>query len=306
MNLELKGIIPPMVTPLTENGDLDDKGLRKLVEHLISGGVHGIFLLGTNGESPSLTYELRKELISKACEYIAGRVPVLVGITDTSFQGSLAIAHHSKKAGADAVVIAPPYYFPISQNEMVDYLESLVPKLPLPFMMYNMPSCTKLHLSIETLRRAKELGALGVKDSSGNIDYLYSLIEAFKNSPEFAIIVGTESYLPETIQKGGHGAVAGGANFFPRLFVELYNASVDNNLVKVAELHQKVKGLYNTIYSVGKYESRYTKGTKCALAVMGICEDYMALPLRKFADIEREIIRGYIKDFDKNLHDVTM
>ncbi len=301
MSLELKGIIPPMITPLTENGKLDDKGLRKLIEHLISGGVHGIFLLGTNGEAPSLTYDLRKELISKACEYIAGRVPVLVGITDTSFEGSIAIANHSKAAGADAAVIAPPYYFPISQNEMVEYLENLVPKLPLPFMMYNMPSCTKLHLSIETLKIAKELGALGVKDSSGNIDYLYSLIAAFKNSPEFAIIVGTESFLPETIQHGGHGAVAGGANFFPALFVELYNALVENNLVKVEELHQKVMSLYDTIYSVGKYESRYTKGTKCALAVMDICEDYMALPLRRFESKEREKIKRYIEKFNVSM-----
>lgn len=288
-----------MITPLTENGELDDKGLKKLIEHLIAGGVHGIFLLGTNGESPSLTYELRKELISKACEYIAGRVPVLVGITDTSFEGSIAIANHAKAAGADVVVIAPPYYFPISQDEMVEYLESLVPELPLPFMMYNMPSCTKLHLSIETIKRAKELGALGIKDSSGDIDYLYSLIAAFKGSPEFAIIVGTEAYLPETIQHGGHGAVAGGANFFPALFVDLYNATVAEDLIKIEELHTKVKLLYNTIYSVGKYESRYTKGTKCALAVMGICEDYMALPLRRFETKEREEIKKYIEKFDQ-------
>ena len=301
MSLELKGIIPPMITPLTEDGNLNDKGLRRLIEHLISGGVHGIFLLGTNGEGPSLSYSLRKELISKSCEYIAGRVPVLVGITDTSFEGSLEIAQHSKEVGADALVIAPPYYFPISQTEMIDYLESLVPKLPLPFMMYNMPSCTKMHLSIETLQRAKELGALGVKDSSGSLEYLYSLLSAFKNSPEFAIIVGTESYLPETIKRGGHGAVAGGANFFPALFVELYNASIEEDLVKIEELHQKVKDFYDTIYSVGKYESRYTKGTKCALAVMEICEDHMALPLRRFESKEREEIKKYIETFNVSM-----
>src|SRR5690606_7421897 len=99
-------------------------------EHLISGGVHGIFLLGSNGEAPSLTYGIRKELITKACKQIARRVPVLVGITDTSFMGSLDIAEHAKESGADAVVIAPPYYFPISENEMADYMESLVPRLP--------------------------------------------------------------------------------------------------------------------------------------------------------------------------------
>ncbi len=95
MNLPLKGIIPPMITPLTENGDLDTDGLERLIEHLIAGGVHGIFLLGTNGEGPSLTYALRKELISKACKIIDKRDPILVGITDTSFEGSIDIANYS-------------------------------------------------------------------------------------------------------------------------------------------------------------------------------------------------------------------
>jgi 4-hydroxy-tetrahydrodipicolinate synthase len=297
MALELKGIIPPMVTPLNADGGLDEKGLEKLIEHLITGGVHGIFLLGTNGEAPSLSYALRKELITKACKYIRGRVPVLVGITDTSFNGSLDIAAHSKKAGADAVVVAPPYYLPISQEEMIDYLERLIPQLSLPVMMYNMPSCTKLHLSLETVKRAKELGAIGIKDSSGDMSYFYSLIEAFKETPEFSIIVGTELFLPETIIYGGHGAVAGGANFLPELFVDLYNASVANNLEDIKILRNKVAFVNNSIYCVGKNASRITKGIKCALSVMDICEDHMALPLRKFENREREKVKEYLDQF---------
>lgn len=297
MNLPLKGIIPPMITPLTENGELDTEGLKRLVEHLISGGVHGIFLLGTNGEGPSLTYAFRKELISKACKLINGRVPVLVGITDTSFEGSLDIANHSKDAGADAVVVAPPYYFPISQEEMIEYLENLIPASPLPVMMYNMPSCTKIHLSIETVKRAKELGAIGIKDSSGDVFYLYSLIDTFKKSPEFSIIAGTELYLPETIIYGGHGAVAGGANFFPKLFVDLYNASLADDKVAIIELRDKVLKLYSTIYNVGNNVSRFTKGTKSALYAMGICEDHMALPLCRFNDEGRDKIKNYVEEF---------
>ena len=298
MAIDLKGIIPPMITPLTANGELDSKGLERLIEHMVSGGVHGIFLLGTNGEAPSLSYELRKELISKSCKQIAHRVPVLVGITDTSFQGSLEMAEHAKNCGADAVVIAPPYYFPISDNEMTDYLEALVPKLPLPFMLYNMPSCTKMLISLKIVRLAKDLGALGIKDSSGDLDYLYSLIDAFKDSPEFSIIVGTESYLSDTITHGGHGAVAGGANFLPKLFVDLYNASLENNVTVMDELNEKVKYIYDTIYSVGKYESRVTKGIKSALSVMGICDDYMALPLRGFGADEREKIKVYLENLE--------
>lgn len=294
MNLDLRGIIPPMITPLTADGHLDEKGLKNLIEHLIAGGVHGIFILGTNGEAPSLTYATRMQLITKACEYIDKRVPVLVGITDTTFQASIDMANHSKASGADAVVVAPPYYFPISENEMIDYLECLAPKLSLPFVLYNMPSCTKMHLSIEVVRRAKELGALGIKDSSGDLKYLYTLIETFKHSPDFAIISGTESFLSKTISKGGHGAVAGGANFFPNLFVDLYNASVRGETAIIEQLNEKVTYIYDTIYNVGKYESRITKGTKCALSVLNICEDHMALPLRKLNEEGKERIRAYI------------
>ncbi len=295
MHLPLKGIIPPLVTPLNSYDEIDIPGLQRLIEHQISGGVHGLFILGTNGEAPSLSYELRKEFIKKTCELVNKRIPVLVGITDTSFAGSLEITDYSKGVGADAVVVAPPYYFPVSNEEMIDYFKTLAPSLALPFLIYNMPSHTKIHLSVEVVKKAKELGALGIKDSSGDMLYLYSLMEEFKDSPEFSIFTGTEIFLPETIMNGGHGAVAGGANMFPKMFVDLYNASVANDLETISKLHKKVMMLYQTIYQVGKYTSRFTKGTKCGLSVMGICNDYMAPPLRKFNPAERRQIEKYIE-----------
>ena len=298
MKLPLKGIIPPVVTPLLSDNEIDVQGLEKLIEHVISGGVHGIFLLGTTGEAPNLSYELRKEFIKKACALINKRVTVLVGITDTSFEGALDIANASKDAGADAVVIAPPYYVPMAQIEMVEYLEDLVPQLPLPFVLYNMPGCTKMHLSLDTVKRAKELGALGIKDSSGDMFYLYSLIEEFKDSPDFSIITGTEIYIPETIMHGGHGAVSGGANIYPRLFADLYDASVAKDMEKIATLRKKIVEIGNLIYDVGQYTSKHIKTTKCALSVMGICNDYVAHPLRKFNEPERKRIEQGLKEIN--------
>lgn len=299
MKLPLKGIIPPVVTPLIDNNTLDVQGLENLVEHLVSGGVHGLFMLGTTGEATSLSYKLRKELLKRTSELVNHRVPVVVGITDTSLDGSLEIAEYSANMGLDGVVIAPPYYMPIAQEEMREYLENLVPKLPLPFLMYNMPGCTKMHMSLETIRKAKELGAIGVKDSSGDMSYLFSLIQEFKDSPDFSIIAGTELFLPDTVLQGGHGAVAGGANIFPGLFVDLYNASVDRDLDKIAILRDKVMIINNTIYSVGKYTSRIIKGIKCALSVMGICNDYMALPFRQYGKEERRKIEQYIEELKR-------
>ncbi len=287
-----------MITPMTSYEELDDQGISNLIEHLISGGVHGLFILGTNGEAPSLSYDMRKELIRKTCTQVNGRVPVLVGITDTSIAGSIELSEYSASVGADAVVVAPPYYFPVSQAEMADYFEALVPRLVLPFVIYNMPSHTKVHLSLETVNLAMEMGALGIKDSSGDIFYLYTLLDKFKDSPDFSIITGTELFIPETIMNGGHGAVAGGANIFPKLFVQLYEASIKKDLEAIADLRSKVMSLYNSIYNVGKYTSRITKGTKCALSVMGVCNDYMAPPLHKFNPAERNQIEQILNEFN--------
>jgi len=299
MKLPLKGVIPPVITPLIDNNTLDVKGLENLVEHLITGGVHGMFILGTTGEASSLSCDLRKEFIKRTCNLVNHRIPILVGITDTSFEGSLEIAEYSQTSGADAVVVAPPYYIPISQAEMMDYLENLIPQLPLPMLLYNIPSYTKLHLSVKTVKTAQELGAIGIKDSSGDMLYLFTLIDEFKDTPEFAIITGTELFLPETIMQGGHGAIGGGANMYPRLFVDLYEASVARDYEKITFLREKVMRLYNTIYSVGKTSSRFTKGINCALAVMGICNDYVAFPLRRFEGEDKQKIEQYILEFNK-------
>ena len=298
MKLPLRGIIPPMVTPLLQDLKLDSEGLKKLIEHLLQGGVHGIFLLGTNGEGPSLGYGLRKQLITETCNIVDGRVPVLVGITDTSPESALQMAEYSSKAGADAVVIASPYYFPIDQQEMVDYLKFLAPKLPLPFILYNIPSCTKLHLSLETIKIARELGAIGIKDSSGDMGSLYMVIDEFKNQPDFAIIAGAELFLSDTIMNGGHAAVAGGANIFPRLFVELYEASYSKDLERIRELRQFVLKMHSTLYNFGNTPTKSITAIKCVLAIMGICSEYMVEPLHKFDTQTRKQVEGFLKEFN--------
>jgi 2-dehydro-3-deoxy-D-pentonate aldolase len=292
----IRGIIPPVVTPLLSDNVLDEQGLERLIIHLLEGGVHGIFLLGTTGEAPSLRYKLRERFVKQACKLVNKKIPVLVGITDTCFDGSVEMAHISKDAGADMVVVAPPYYIPISQHEMRVYLNDLVPQLPLPFLLYNMPSHTKLHMSVKTVGHAKNLGALGVKDSSGEMVYLFSLIDAFRNSPDFSVITGVELFIPETIMQGGHGAIAGGANIFPRLYVDYYQAAVERDFSRIDFLRRIVMKIYNTVYNVGTFTSRYTVGTKCALAAMEICNDYVAHPLRPFEGPDREAIAQYVEE----------
>src|SRR6185295_6273372 len=139
----LRGIIPPLPTPLHSRDALDVAGLERLIEHLHAGGVAGLFILGTTGEAPSLSYRLRRELIERTCKQVAGRVPVLVGITDTAFVEAVQLSQFASEAGAKALVLAPPYYFPNSQPELLEYVQHLAPDLPLPLFLYNMPTHTK-------------------------------------------------------------------------------------------------------------------------------------------------------------------
>ncbi len=298
MNIDLKGIIPPIITPLNKQNELDEQGLKQLIEYLISGGVHGLFLLGTTGEATNLTYQLRKDFIEKSCAIINKRVPVVVGITDTCIEGSLEIAEVSKKAGVDALVISAPYYLPIAQHEFVSYLEYLVPKLPLPFLLYNMPGCTKFHMSVDTVIKAKELGAIGIKDSSGNQSYLYELQETFKDT-DFAVICGTELFLPDAVTFGGSGSVAGGANMFPKVFVDLYDAAKANDVEKIKRLREIVIQIEKKIYNIGKDGSKYVKTIKCALSVLGICNDYVAQPFSVFGKEEKNQMAQNIKELNE-------
>src|SRR5579864_2766272 len=182
--MKLRGIIPPMVTPLRDRDDLDVAGLERLVEHILAGGVSALFILGTTGEGPGLSYRLRRDLITRVCRQVKQRVPVLVGITDTSFVESVELARHAALKGADAVVVAPPYYLPEAQPELQEYLDHLVPELPLPLFLYNIPSLTKVHIEPETVRRALDVPRIiGYKDSSGDLAYFEKMAEIARQRP---------------------------------------------------------------------------------------------------------------------------
>ena len=288
----LQGIIPPLVTPLLNNDTLDVEGLEKLIEHTISGGVHGVFILGTTGEFASISYKLRKELTERTCKLVRGRIPVLVGITDSAFTESLNLAKVATECGADAVVLAPPYYFAAGQPELLGYLQRIMLQMPLPLFLYNMPTHTKVMFTPETVKAAAEIpGIIGIKDSSSDLAYFKQVQYALKDRDDFTFMVGPEEFMAEFVLTGGHGGVNGGANLFPKLYVDLYNASVNRDFEKITALQQKVMQISTTIYNVGHFGSSYLKGLKCALSLSGICSDFMAEPFHRFNQPEREKIQ---------------
>ncbi len=287
----LRGIIPPLVTPLRGRDTLDTAGLERLIEHLITGGVHGLFILGTTGEAPSLSYRLRRELIEHTCKFVQNRVPVLVGITDTAFVESVELARFSAEKGASAVVTSAPYYFPAAPPELQEYVQDLVAEMPLPLFLYNMPGLTKVSFDLDLVRRALDMpGIAGIKDSSCDMIYFHRLIEVARQRPDWSVLVGPEELTAEAVLLGGHGGINGGANLHPALYVQMYEAAVAQDLPRTRQLHAEVMGLAGSIYTVGRHKSAIIKGIKCGLSLLGICEDQMAEPFQRFREPERTII----------------
>lgn len=289
-----------MITPLTETNTLDIDGVKNLVEHLIKGGVGGIFILGTTGEAQHLSLKTKKELIKKTCEFVNGRVPVLVGITDTSMYESFDLAQLACECKADAVVAAPPYYFALGQPELIEYYEALADKSALPLYLYNMPSHTKVMIEPDTVSAlSKHDKILGLKDSSANSVYFHKLLYLMRNRPDFALFVGPEEMMASVVLMGAHGGVAGGANLYPELFVDLYNAAADKNMDRVAVLQEKMMAVGVELYGIGRFGSSYIKGIKSALALKGICNSYLAAPFNMFQTPEQDKVKKALEKLDK-------
>ena len=289
----LSGIIPPLVTPLKNNETLDVESLERLIEHLIEGGVHGLFILGTTGEEQSLSYDVRKQMIKESCRINRGRLPLLACITDTSIEESIRLARKAADYGADGVVSAPPYYFATGQPELAQFYEELVPQLPLPVFLYNMPSHVKVSFAPDTVARiAKNEQVVGFKDSSANAVYFQSVMYKMQHRPDFAMLVGPEEITGECVLLGAQGGINGGANMFPELYVAMYNAASARDINRVLDLQQLIMQISTTIYTVGRHGSSYLKGLKCALSLLGIInDDFVASPFYKFEAPERDKIR---------------
>ena len=296
--MNLNGIITPLITPLSGRNSLDKEALYRLVEHIIKGGVNGVFVLGSTGEGPCLSYQLRRELIRETCRIVSSRIPVLVAISDTSMEESIDLAKVAAEAGADAVVLATPYYFPAGQTELSQYVRTIVSELPLPAMLYNMPALTKVWFEIETLRKLIDLeGIIGIKDSSGDLAYYEELCSLKNERPNWTFFIGPEEKMIASLALGGDGGVNGGANVYPKLFVDAYRSARDGDETRQLSLQKKIEA-FGKIYEVGKYASRFIKGTKCAASILGLCDDRMAEPFNRFYPEDREKVKKILDDLD--------
>lgn len=293
----LRGIVPPLATPLAAIDKLDLPGLEKLVEHILGGGAHALFILGTTGEGPALSYRVRREMVERVCAQVGTRVPVLVGITDSAYPESLHLAEVAAKAGASAVVAAPPFYFQIGQSDILQLIERLARESALPLFLYNQPSLTKISFQPETVALAAEIpNVWGVKDSSGQISYIKQVLSLVgKKHPEFSVLVGPEHLLAEALLSGAHGGVPGGANIFPTLPVRLYQAFINGRHDEMQKLQAEMITIGEPIWNVDETEPGYLRRLKGALSVLGLCSGVPTFPYQESTDKEKKQIAEHLR-----------
>jgi 4-hydroxy-tetrahydrodipicolinate synthase len=292
----LRGIFPPLVTPLTDKGQLEADGLERLLEHVLDGGVQGAFLLGTTGEAPHLSHSVRRELVQRACRTINGRCSVLVGISDTSKEEAVSLAQFAAECGANGVVAAPPYYFPLSQDEIVEFMRQVAAEIPLPLLLYNMPRMTKVPFSLEVVRRLMSIPRIvGVKDSSGDLDYFSKLLGVCRERPDWSVFIGPEQWLGRALGMGADGGICGGGNIHPKLFVEMFDAAVRGDAQAIEKCERTIVQL-GRLYHIGQSSASVTQGLNAGLSLLGICGNAMSVPFSPLEGAELEQARQVLAE----------
>ena len=263
--MHIKGIIPPVATPMQANEDLDLPRLKWFLDHLIGEGVHGIFVLGTNSEFYALDEREKQEVIATAVAHVRGRVPVYAGTGAESTREAVRLTKMAEKEGVQGVSVITPYFISPSQQEIFDHYRRIAENTKLPVILYNNPStCGGLKIDVDTVARLAEIpNILGIKDSSGD---LQNTNEYMRVVPErFSVLQGRDTLIYQAMIFGAKGAVPATANIAPRLLVEIYEASVrgDHAAAKAAQLR------LNPI-RLGLALGTAPGGVKAALTIMGM------------------------------------
>lgn len=289
-----RGVIPPLVTPLTEDGDLDLPSLERLVEHQLAGGVDGVFVLGSTGEVAFLTDELRDHVLREAVRLVAGRVPVLAGVIDTQTRRVLAHVRRAERIGVAGLVVTAPFYAVTGPDEVETHFRTLAGATGLPLLAYDLPVCVHTKLDPAMLVRLGGEGVLaGVKDSSGD-DVGFRRLVAMNQSAggPLTLLTGHEVVTDGSYLAGGDGCVPGLGNVDPAGYVRMDRAARTGDWAAVRAEQDRLAALFEIVFQpVGRVGPAAGVGAfKTALWLMGvIASNAVSTPMSALggADIER-------------------
>jgi 4-hydroxy-tetrahydrodipicolinate synthase len=277
---ELSGVLVAMASPLQEDGSPDEAAIDRLVEHVISGGVHGLLPLGSTGEASSLDESARRKILARVIKATARRVPVICGVAQTTLSAARAEVEAAASLGADAALVVPPFYYPAGQTTVLEFYRRLSKKSPLPIFLYNIPQFTKVVAEPATVATLAREGAIvGIKDSSRDFEYFEGVCIATRDLPKFRIFTGSDTMLLASLASGGSGTICGAGNVAPHWVVRIYE---DFQRGDIGAARASQDDLYQLVAALRA--GVFPSAIKAALHLQGVCEPWLAPPIQKLDD----------------------
>ena len=283
-----------LVTPFMENGSVDFAAVAKVVDRVVEGGVDYIVVLGTTGETPTLTTDERKALIRFVRDRVGGRTGLVVGVGGNCTREVIATLKTWDLSGYDAILSVNPYYNKPNQEGLYQHFKTVAEASPLPVILYNIPGRTGVNMTPETIARLATdcKNIIGVKEASGNLEQMEcvrSLAPA-----DFLLISGDDGLTVEVIKRGGVGVISVLANIYPAETVQIVNLALEGDFEGATCLIERAEPFIASLFEEGN-----PVGIKCALAVKGICRDTMRLPLVAGSEALRSKMERLIEEYEK-------
>jgi 4-hydroxy-tetrahydrodipicolinate synthase len=271
--LRIRGSIPAIVTPMFEDGALDLPAFRQLIDWHVAEGTDALVVVGTSGESATLSVDEHILMIKTAVEHAAGRMPIIAGAGGNSTVEAIELTKQAKDLGADATLQVVPYYNKPTQEGIYRHFSKIAESVDLPVILYNVPGRTVADMSNETiLRLAQVPGIIGVKDATGNIDRAAHLIKAAP--AHFSIFSGDDPTAIALMLLGGHGNISVTANVAPRAMSDLCKAALAGDAKTARDIHMKLLSLHKNLFIEAN-----PIPVKWALEQMGRMKGGIRLPL---------------------------
>jgi 4-hydroxy-tetrahydrodipicolinate synthase len=286
----IKGSIVAIVTPMHEDGSLDLPRLRKLLDWHIAEGTDGIVIVGTTGESPTVSVEEHSELIKVAVDHVAKRIPVIAGTGGNSTAEAIELTAYAKEVGADASLLVVPYYNRPTQEGMYLHFKKIAESVDLPAILYNVPGRTVADMNNDTIvRLAGVPGIVGVKDATGNLARGTDLLRRVPK--EFAVYSGDDATAIALILCGGHGNISVTANIAPKIMREMVAAALAGDVARAVALNNQVLPLHNNLFVEPN-----PVPLKWAMQELGMIESGMRLPLAPFGQTYHAGMRDALRE----------
>lgn len=286
----MKGIIPPMITPFTKEGDLDIQGLRQLVNYL-KNEVDGLFICGSYGAGALMSVEERKKVAEVTIEEVNGKIPVISMVGTTNNKDSIELAKHAASVGCAAVAAVGPYYFKHNEDDLIDFYTDLIESVDIPVYLYDNPGFQGYEISIDTVLKLKEKGLAGVKDATFDI-LKYAKYERLLKDDSFDLGLGTEAMWLSARALGCEAFIPGLANAFPEICRKMYDEGIAGDIKACRETQFKVNKMRDIMY--------LAKSTQLAIYAMleirGIVTCYPRKPFIPASHEEKKKIENALKE----------